>query len=131
MKVQWALILGLIFAIIIALFAMVNIEDVPVNYMFGEAYWPLILVILGSALIGAIISASFSLVRIFSLQREAKQLRKQLDQKEPELQQELRELRELLALKDAELTRRNNEFYALEQRVMNKDPMLLDKSEPL
>lgn len=131
MKIQWALILGLIFAIIIALFAMVNIEDVPVNYMFGEAYWPLILVILGSALIGAIISASFSLVRIFSLQREAKQLRKQLDQKEPELQQELRELRELLALKDAELTRRNDEFYALEQRVMNKDPMLLDKSKPL
>ncbi|OCS88464.1 LapA family protein [Caryophanon tenue] len=129
MKIQWALILGLIFAIIIALFAMVNIEDVPVNYMFGEAYWPLILVILGSALIGAIISASFSLVRIFSLQREAKQLRKQLDQKEPELQQELRELRELLALKDAELTRRNDEFYTLEQRVMNKDPMLLDKSE--
>ena len=131
MKIQWALILGLIFAIIIALFAMVNIEDVPVNYMFGEAYWPLILVILGSALIGAIISASFSLVRIFSLQREAKQLHKQLDQKEPQLQQELRELRELLTLKDAELTRCNDEFYTLEQRVMNKDPMLLDKSKPL
>lgn len=111
MKVQWTLILGLIFAMIIALFAIVNIDDVPVDYIFGQAYWPLILVILGSALIGAMISVSFSLVRIFSLQREAKQLRKTLE------------------LKEAELLVRNDEFHKLEQRVMSQDPILFDKSE--
>ena len=109
MKVQWALILGLIFAIIIAVFAIVNIEDVPVDYIFGEAYWPLILVILGSALFGAIASASFSLVRIFTLQREVKQQRKKIAQLE------------------TDYAKRTEEYTALEQRVMSSEPTLFEK----
>jgi uncharacterized integral membrane protein len=50
MKFQWSLLIGLIFAVIIAVFAVVNVDTVPVNYVFGNAEWPLILVILGSAL---------------------------------------------------------------------------------
>lgn len=113
MKVQWALILGLVFAIIIAAFAIVNIEDVPVDYIFGEAYWPLILVILGSALFGAIASASFSLVRIFTLQRENKQLRKQHDQLQ------------------LDYAKRTEEYTTLEQRVMSNEPTLFEKENRL
>lgn len=109
MKVQWALILGLLFAIVIAAFAIVNIEDVPVDYIFGQAYWPLILVILGSALFGAIASAAFSLVRIFSLQRENKQLRKQMEQLE------------------LEYKKRTEEYSTLEKRVMSNEPTLFEK----
>ncbi len=79
MKIQWTLVVGLIFAIIIAIFATVNVEKVPVDYVFGEAYWPLILVILGSVLIGFIISFCFSAFRMLSSQNQTKAIRKELE----------------------------------------------------
>lgn len=82
MKLQSGLVFGIIFAIVIAIFAIINMEQVPVNYVFGEAMWPLILVILGSTLIGAIISASFATVRLFSLQRQVKGLDKQVEEQQ-------------------------------------------------
>ena len=79
MKIQWTLVIGLIFAIIIAIFATVNVDKVPVNYVFGEAYWPLILVILGSVLVGFIISFCFSAFRLLSSQNQTKAVRKELE----------------------------------------------------
>lgn len=79
MKMQWTFVVGLIFAIIIAIFATVNVEKVPVDYVFGEAYWPLILVILGSLLVGFIISFCFSAYRMFNGQRQVKVAQKELD----------------------------------------------------
>lgn len=79
MKMQWTLVVGLVFAIIIAVFATVNVEKVPVDYVFGEAYWPLILVILGSLFVGFIISFCFSAYRMFSGQRQTKAAKKELD----------------------------------------------------
>lgn len=76
MKFQWSLLFALIFAIIVAIFAVVNVDSVPVNYVFGTAEWPLILVILGSALLGAIVSGSVAIFRSFVLQRKVKQLEK-------------------------------------------------------
>jgi uncharacterized integral membrane protein len=82
MKFQWSLLIGLIFAIIIAVFAVVNVDSVPVNYVFGSAEWPLILVILGSALLGALLSGSVAIFRSFVLQRKVKQLEKEMTVKE-------------------------------------------------
>jgi len=76
MKFQWSLLLALVFAIIVAIFAVVNVDSVPVNYVFGTAQWPLILVILGSALLGAIVSGSVAIFRSFVWQRRVKQLEK-------------------------------------------------------
>lgn len=85
MKFQWTLLLGLIFAVIIALFAVNNVGAVPVNYVFGEADWPLILVILGSALLGAMLSGTVAIYRSFVLSRKVKQLSKELEKKEVSL----------------------------------------------
>lgn len=89
MKFQWTLLLGLAFALIVAVFAVINVDPVTVNYLFGESEWPLILVILGSVLMGGIIVGSVGLFRMFVLQREVKTLKKknkvledQLDQKD-------------------------------------------------
>jgi putative membrane protein len=82
MKTQWLLLIGLVFAVIIALFAVVNVARVPVNYIFGTAQWPLILVILASALLGFLLSSVFSLVRTYSLQRKVKSLQKEIAVKE-------------------------------------------------
>ncbi|WP_059102757.1 LapA family protein [Shouchella shacheensis] len=75
MKAQTAFIIGLIAAIIIAVFAVMNVESVPVNYLFGTANWPLILVILGSVFLGAAVAGALSIMRIRQLQVELKKLR--------------------------------------------------------
>lgn len=82
MKFQWSLLFGLIFAVIIALFAVYNVDSVPVNYVFGTANWPLILVILGSALLGALLSGTVAIYRSFVLSRKVKHLEKDLENKE-------------------------------------------------
>lgn len=99
MKIQWTLVVGLIFAIIIAIFATVNVDSVPVNYVFGEARWPLILVILGSVLIGFIISFCFSAFRMLGSKRQSKAVRKELEA-----------TRVLLNEKDAEILRLKDEL---------------------
>ena len=82
MKFQWSLLFGLLFAIIIALFAVYNVDTVPVNYVFGTAQWPLILVILGSALLGALLSGTVAIYRSFVFSRKVKHLGKELEKKE-------------------------------------------------
>lgn len=56
MKAQTAFIVGVIAAILIAVFAVMNVESVPVNLLFTQAEWPLILIILFSVLLGAIVA---------------------------------------------------------------------------
>ncbi len=82
MKLQWLLLIGLIFAVIIAVFAVVNVDDVPVNYVFGESEWPLILVILASALLGFLLSSVLAIVRNYQMQRKIKTLQKEIAVKE-------------------------------------------------
>ena len=77
MKGQWSLILALIFALLVALFAVINVEPVEVDYLFGTSQWPLILIILGSVLMGGIIVGSAGLFRMFVLQRRVKNLNKE------------------------------------------------------
>jgi lipopolysaccharide assembly protein A len=87
LKIQWNLLLALIFALIIAIFAVVNVETVKVDYMFGTAYLPLILIILGSALLGGLIVGSIGLFRNFMLQRQVKQLTKEKVQFETKIEE--------------------------------------------
>ncbi|MBH9967133.1 LapA family protein [[Bacillus] enclensis] len=77
MKFQWTLLLGIIFALIVAVFAVINVDPVTVNYLFGQAEWPLILVILGSVLMGGIIIGSVGLFRLYVVQRKVKTLEKE------------------------------------------------------
>ncbi|MFZ4451899.1 LapA family protein [Salibacterium aidingense] len=76
MKGQTALICGLIAALIIAVFAVINVDGVEVNYLFGTAEWPLILVILGSVVMGAVITGSLGIIKVYRLQQELKHLKK-------------------------------------------------------
>lgn len=78
MKAQWNLILGLLFALIVAIFAVVNVDSVRVNYVFGYTELPLILIIFGSALLGGLVVGMFGIFRQYSLQRRIKKLEKEL-----------------------------------------------------
>lgn len=92
MKTQWMLILGSVFSVIIAIFAVINNRTVQVNYMFGEMNSPLIIVILLSFVIGLLVSASFSLVKLISLKSENKKLTKRLSALEMEYEEKQRQL---------------------------------------
>jgi putative membrane protein len=78
MKMQWILISALVFALITAVFAVINVEPVQVNFMFAQTSTPLILVILTSTLLGGLIVGLFGMVRQYKLQRKVRQLEKQL-----------------------------------------------------
>ncbi|MEK4668546.1 lipopolysaccharide assembly protein LapA domain-containing protein [Niallia taxi] len=72
MKIQWNLLFGIVFALIVAVFAVINVDSVTVNYLFGTGEWPLILVILISVLLGGLMIGSAGLIKIYSLQRKWK-----------------------------------------------------------
>jgi len=78
MKIQWSLIFALIFALITALFAVINVDPVEVNFYFDVVSIPLILIILGCALIGGVIVGSFGIFRQYKLQKEIKTLNAEL-----------------------------------------------------
>src|SRR5690625_2501218 len=76
MKGQSYVILAIIFIIIVAVFAVTNVDAVEVNYLFWRAESPLILIVLFSVLMGVIITAAVGSLKIFRLQRELKALKK-------------------------------------------------------
>ncbi|MGM8214218.1 LapA family protein [Bacillaceae bacterium W0354] len=80
MKQQSWIILSLVFALIIAVFAVINVDSVEVDFLFTTTHAPLILVILFSALLGSLLVVGFSFSKIYQLQRqlrEAKQYNEQ------------------------------------------------------
>jgi len=78
MKGPGMLISALIFALLIAIFAVINIDSVQVNFLFTKATLPLILVILGSTLLGGLTVGLLGMIRQIRLQRTVKSLEKQL-----------------------------------------------------
>lgn len=77
MNKQWTIIFALIFTLIVAIFAVINVRAVEVDYLFGRSEWPLILVILGSVLMGALIVFSAGIFQVMKLKREIKTLKKE------------------------------------------------------
>ncbi|WP_316274243.1 LapA family protein [Bacillus halotolerans] len=77
MNKQWTIIFALIFTLLVAVFAVINVRSVEVDYLFGRSEWPLILVILGSVLMGALIVFSAGIFQVMKLKREIKALRKE------------------------------------------------------
>ncbi|MBP2256612.1 LapA family protein [Virgibacillus alimentarius] len=77
MKGQSYAILVIIFVIIVAIFAVTNVDTVEVNYLFWSAESPLIFIILFSVLMGGIITATAGLFKMYRLQRENGTLKKE------------------------------------------------------
>lgn len=77
MKGQWGLIVGLIVALLIAIFAVINMDVVQVNYAFGTADLPLVIVIISSVLMGGILVGMVGLYGIYKLRFQVKKLKKE------------------------------------------------------
>jgi lipopolysaccharide assembly protein A len=75
MKIQWSLIMGIVFALIVSIFAVINVDAVTVDFLFTKTSLPLIIIIIGSVLMGGLIIGSVGLYRIYKLQKEVKVLK--------------------------------------------------------
>lgn len=80
MRGQTYIILMIIFGILIAWFAVSNVEVVEVSYFFWKRESPLILVILFSVLLGGILTTVAGSVKVFNLIRKNKQLNHEVKQ---------------------------------------------------
>lgn len=83
MKGQTHIILALIFALIVAVFAVINVDPVEVNYLFGTGQAPLVLVILVSVLMGGLITGAFGIFRLLKLQKQLRVLEKENTRLQP------------------------------------------------
>ncbi|KGX84357.1 LapA family protein [Pontibacillus marinus] len=82
MKSQSGFILALVFALIVAIFAVINVDSVEVNYLFGTGQAPLILVILGSVLMGGLIVGVFGTIQNYKLKRTNRSLQRKIQELE-------------------------------------------------
>lgn len=95
------LILALVFSLIIAIVALANNEPVTVSYIFGRAEVSLILLILGSAFVGALVMGFFAIFRSIRSAFSFREMRR----KNEELQKQLKTLKEEKIFLEAELNK--------------------------
>jgi putative membrane protein len=80
MKTLWMFICILLVALITAMFAAINTSPVLVHFVFVDKELPLIVIILGSTLLGGLIVGLISMIKQFKLRRTVKQLERQLNE---------------------------------------------------
>lgn len=86
----------LLFAIVIALFAILNAGAVPINFIFAKANISAALVILISAALGAIIVYSFDAIALFKFKKKVKELEKSLLEAQAETDSHKSDLKDAL-----------------------------------
>ena len=92
---QGTIIFGLIFAILIAIFAIQNASIVALNILMWEFEISLAVVVLGSIIFGALVIGIFSYIKQFQLRRKNKNLKLEIQSLKEELDKLKEEKREI------------------------------------
>lgn len=103
MKNQWRVILGLVLVLVIVLFAVLNSQAVPVNFGFTQISGPLILIILGSAILGALIGLLTSTTTIWKQKKQIKELASYKEDTDKSAQEEIEKVKQNYETKLTEL----------------------------
>lgn len=114
MKRQWMVIFALILVIIIAAFAVMNTDPVPVNFAFTVVSWPLIMVILVSLFIGVLIAVLLSMSSLFKERKEVKLLKQKVDTSETTKQEAIAKVQKE---HEKELSNKNQEIQQLKNQL--------------
>ncbi|WP_165971888.1 LapA family protein [Paenibacillus piri] len=80
MKTLWMFICILLIALITAMFAAINTSPVLVHFVVVDTELPLIVIILGSTLLGGLIVGLIGMIKQFKLKRINKQLERQINE---------------------------------------------------
>ena len=124
MKNQWRLVVGIILVLIIVLFAIFNVDAVPVNFGFIKVDWPLIMIILGSLFIGAIATVLVSTSSSIQVKKELKKVKKELDDKDNQTKEQLSKVQ---AEYDLELLEKEVEIEAKQKKINSLEDELVSK----
>jgi len=124
MKRQWGTILAFILIVVVAFFAVINVDSVPVNFGFGVVAWPLIMIILGSLLVGALATVLISMGTTYKNKKELKNAKKELENAENKKEEALAQIRteydEKLAQKDLIIREQTDKISSLEKELVNR-----------
>ena len=102
------LLLALLFALILAIFAAQNAKPVVIQFLGWEWITSLVVVIVGSAALGALLVGTLSLVRQVGMRMQVRDRQNRLRQAEQQLEQAQRRLAE----QEQEITRLQGELAA-------------------
>lgn len=80
MKNQGRFILGLLLALVVVIFAVLNVESVSINFGFAKVAMPLVLILLLSLVIGALIAFLLATGSNLSLKKQNKRLNLEVTQ---------------------------------------------------
>lgn len=100
MKNQWRVILVLLLVFVIALFAVINQRAVYISFGFDSVELPLILLILGAALVGALIVFIASSAAIWRYRKQLKSLKQELAEHQAQNQAAAEQAEQLEFLKE-------------------------------
>lgn len=84
MKRQWSTVLIIALTLLVVIFAVLNVDPVSINFGFTLVSIPLVIVIIGTLLIGMTIVAIWSTTLVLKERRQQQKLQKQLDDFETE-----------------------------------------------
>ncbi len=94
MKKQSSVIIGFLLVLVIVLFAVLNNKNVPVNFGVASFSAPLILVIIGSAIIGALIVFVTTSTTLWQQKKKIKQLTQELAETKKEVESKINHAKE-------------------------------------
>lgn len=114
MKRQWMIIVALLLVILIATFAVLNTDPVPVNFAFTVASWPLVMVILVSLLIGALIAVLVSMSALLKERKEVKRMKKEVSSFDEDKQAAVAEVQKK---HETELSNKNRQIQELKNQL--------------
>lgn len=122
MKNQWQMVVAIVLCLIVAILAVLNVAPVPINLGFTTIEMPLIVLIFVMLLIGVLIAASLSTMKLYKSNREVKTLEKKLAHADQTHQEELKKQ---LDQKQTEIDQLRSQLEADEQKIAE-----LKKEEP-
>ncbi|WP_034550301.1 LapA family protein [Carnobacterium funditum] len=124
MKKQWATILAIILILLISLFAVLNVDVVPVNFGFALVSWPLIMIILGSLFIGALVTVLIATNTAFKTKKQIKnyevELSKSDEKKQNELEKQKMKYEQEITKKDEEIASKTTKINSLEKELIDR-----------
>lgn len=123
MKRQWSVIISIIIILLIAVLAVLNVDPVSVNFGFTEVDIPLILLMVGMLLIGALVTVILSTAKSFKDNHAFKELKKENAHFKSAHEKEISSLEDKHQKELAELTaQKNKEIDQLYQRLNTQSP---------
>lgn len=120
MKKQGRLMISFAMVVIIVIFSVINTKNVAVSFGFKEYQWPLIFIILGSAIFGALIVILTSYSSLWKRGKEVKNLKKEVktyqDNFQTELEKNLEQTKKDL---EVQLEQKEQEIRVLREQLLD------------